>query len=678
MMNRNCLFFLLALGVFTLCACAPSMVSRGEPPGEETPADRQAMKRFEEAERLSEAGAFLESVAIYEEYLSAYPKGNLAEKALMSSGLVLMAAGQYEQARGVFDRLLEQFPRSLFSEDARYNIVLAFYTEGDYPSAVASGKSALQSVKTPGESYRIYNLLGYAFGAVGDFLKAFESYMNAYEQGGPDKQPEILNKVKDVIAHLNENEVNDLLEQYGAREPGGYLRLQLAKIYAAEDLIEAAMAVLYEFEDLFPNHEERATVDAMLAELQSRARVDRYLIGCILPLTGRYATFGNRALTGIELAVEEMNTDPDHSPVQLLIRDSKSEPAEAVSALDELVLDEGVVAVVGPMVTSESVANRAQSLKVPVITLTQKPDITAIGDYVFRDFLTVALQVKAVVEYAVQDLGIRKVAIFYPAEPYGVNFMNRFWEELSQHGAEVVGVESYTPDQTDFRDAIKKLVGLYYPRVEHDFGMNLFEENETWNKLLDVHEREMDWTAPQGSRDDTEPVEEAGLHEDTGEPAPIVDFEAVFIPDSFDKVVLIAPQLIYYNVTDVLLLGTNLWHAAGLLETAGHYVEGAIIPDGFFVDSPSVRVQEFVESYQSMFGESPGYLEAQAYDVARFLFEAVNRPEVKSRLTLLSALKNMAGFKGVTGTTFFNETGEAEKDIYLLTVEKGRFVQIKP
>jgi ABC-type branched-subunit amino acid transport system substrate-binding protein len=328
------------------------------------------------------------------------------------------------------------------------------------------------------------------------------------------------------------------------------------------------------------------------------------------------------------------------------------------------------------------------------MTLTQKPNITVTGDYVFRDFLTLSLQVKAIVNYAVGDLKLHKFAVLYPEERYGVSFMNRFWDELISHGAEVVGIESYGTEQTDFSDAIKKLVGLYHPRPEKPPEEQI-EDEGVWERFLEPEE-ETGWVDTQDTPEapddtffdqDERPQEDQGaLEEDDHEewsgekeePKPIIDFEAVFIPDSFEKVGLIAPQLLFHDVADVLLLGTNLWHSEKLIEMARAYVQGAIVPDGFFVNSPSPRVQDFVNSYLEVFGSLPSFLEAQAYDAAWILFEAANKPGVRSRRTLKEAIMEVKDFPGVTGVTSFDETGDADKDLYLLRIEGGRFVQIKP
>jgi branched-chain amino acid transport system substrate-binding protein len=624
------------------------------------------LKRFEKAELLFQEQAYSQALAIYQDYLEQSPRGPLEDTALMKTGSLYMTLGNYTQARQAFQRLVSEYPKSPFVEDARFNIVLAYYKEDNYESAIKCASFILGTAKTPLQKFRIHNLMGYSYSATKQLKEAVESYMHAYQLAlSQQERTEILVKVKEIITYLKEPELNSLLDAYKATVPGGYLRLQLARVYDLEDRIEPAIKVLSDFISLFPQHEELETGVAMIEELKSRSLVDRFSIGCILPLSGPYATFGNRALMGIELALNEFNAQPGVNPIQLLIKDSKGDPNEAVKAVESLVLKSAVIGIIGPMITSESAAIKAQALKVPIMTLTQKADITKLGDYVFRNYLTPSLQVKAIVAYAVQELGIKKFAILYPEERYGISFMNIFWDELLVHGAEIVGIESYGSEQTDFASAIKKLVGLYYPRPE-----------EPAEEGLDRTEAPLDFLSGTTPITDQPTEEEPGGEKE--EPEPIIDFGAVFVPDTFEKVGLIAPQFPYYDVANAILLGTNLWHSDKLIQMARGYIQGAIVPDGFFLNSPSPRVQAFVKSLKEVFGASPGFVEAQAYDAASILFQLVNDPEVRSRRTLQAALMRLKDFPGVTGLTSFDETGDVDKQIYLLKIKGDRFVQIRP
>jgi ABC-type branched-subunit amino acid transport system substrate-binding protein len=156
-----------------------------------------------------------------------------------------------------------------------------------------------------------------------------------------------------------------------------------------------------------------------------------------------------------------------------------------------------------------------------------------------------------------------------------------------------------------------------------------------------------------------------------------VDFDAIFIPDAPNKAGLILPQLAFYDVNEVTLMGTNLWSSETLIEMSRDYSQGAILPDGFYADSKSPATRQFVSAYQGTFDERPGYIEAVGYDTARLLLQLINRPDVRSRNELRDELLRVADFKGATGATAFDYNGDVHKPLFLIQVKGGRFIEIE-
>jgi len=301
---------------------------------------------------------------------------------------------------------------------------------------------------------------------------------------------------------------------------------------------------------------------------------------------------------------------------------------------------------------------------IPIITLTQKDGIPEIGDKVFRNFITPKMQVQALTAFTVESLGLYRFAILYPDENYGLTFMNLFWNELIGLGGQVVGVEAYKPKQTDFSEPIKKLVGLYYEipedlKIENDFA----EDGDQQKYSADTDEKNPE----EGF--DSNPEEE--------EPEPIVDFDAIFIPDSPGLAGLIAPQLAYFDIKDVYLLGTNLWHSDSLIRIADQYVQGAVMADGFFAESTSPAVQNFVTKFEETYQEKPDFIEAVVFDSALILFHAVSRPHIRYRNEIRDELLNLDNFPGITGITRFDEKGEVQKKLRLLRIKGKRFVELQ-
>ncbi len=160
------------------------------------------------------------------------------------------------------------------------------------------------------------------------------------------------------------------------------------------------------------------------------------------------------------------------------------------------------------------------------------------------------------------------------------------------------------------------------------------------------------------------------------EPEPKVAFEALFIPDSPEKAGLIIPQLRYYDIKDVYLLGTNLWHSQKLIDIAGDLIRESVIAEGFFADSRRGRVREFVGRFEEIYGYKPGFIEAVGYDTAMILCRQIALETVFTWPALRQSLVMMPPYDGVTGRTGFFDTGEADKSLYLLKVSGGRFTEI--
>ena len=225
-------------------------------------------------------------------------------------------------------------------------------------------------------------------------------------------------------------------------------------------------------------------------------------------------------------------------------------------------------------------------------------------------------------------------------------------------------------------DALEKLKEMKFDIMLVDIKM---EGISGLDVLCNVKENDPDIASQEngtlGQSDD--PTLEEDNEEAEEEPAAIVDFDAVFIPDSPGKVGQIVPQLAYFDIKDVYLLGTNLWHSDSLIKIADQYVQGAVMPDGFFAQSTSPRVQEFVKVFEETYQETPDFVAAVVYDSAMILFNVVSRPHIRYRTEIRDELFNLENFPGITGITKFDENGDVLKKMHLLRIKGKRFVELE-
>ena len=649
--------------ILALWSCGPK-------PGVSPTSLESADQLFQMAEEQFQAKSYENALQLFQEYLRKYPDGAMAPAAQMKIGIIHSSLGNYEDARQAYLVLTEQYPTTSFAQDAYFEYLYSYYQEAEYHELIQQAPVVMQNMDSSEHIFRTYALIGDAYMALGSPIDAIQFYIEAQNRSTMMGQEAIALKIKEAIAQLDSDDVAILLDTAELKLPVDYLLFQLGLNYAMEEKYGDAINVLEEFVERYPDHDNAPLARSLIVEIQKNALFQRYTLGCLLPLSGHYEKFGLRALRGIELALDRFSSQSGNPAVNIIVKDTGGDPDKTRQAIQEL-NEEQVAAIIGPLVTAQIAAREAQELGIPIVTITQKDNITSIGNNVFRNFITPQMQVKAISDYVIDELGLRQFAILYPDETYGDTFMNLFWDQLIEKGGYVVGVQSYDPKGTDFAAPIKKLVGLYYETPE-----DLKPELEIYF-LEDEDQTEAEEEPPPQDELQPEGEEETDLAEEEEEPRPIVDFEAIFIPDSPRTAGLIIPQLAYYDVTDVLLMGTNVWHSKSLIKMADQYAQGAIMPDAFFVNSESPQVRAFVDRFEETYQEKPGFIEAVVYDSAMLLLDIINNPHVRYRSELREELLNLIEFQGVTGLTRFDENGDAQKKLQLLTIKGRRFVEVE-
>jgi len=661
MMKRR--FFVSAICCLLVCtACAPKggvpWIFEKEKPGEDL--FRSARANFKE-------NRYNTAFSLYQQYLSRYPDGEMVPEALLQMGIVRSRQRKYDRAAAYLNQVMDRYPQSRYARQAGVELMSALYNAGSFEAAIFKAADIFAYGLDDRQFVRASLVTGDAYMALNVFQGAYDVFLVAYQRAGRKKAAEdVLPRLKAAIGRLSVDYIRNELERLDGSPPSGYLMYQLGANYAASGNIGDAIGVFSDFLVRYPDHGMAGSAKDRLEGLKSTGAAEQINIGCLLPLSGKYETFGNRALDGIETALSMPAANAAEQPINLIVADTASEPKQAVKAV-EMFDERHVAAIIGPIVAAQAAAESAQAHGIPIITLSQASGIPERGEYVFRNFITPGMQVRTLAAYASETLDIDRFAVLYPAESYGDTFMNRFWDELLAHDASVVGLEDYDPSLTDFSEAIKKLVGLYY---------DVPEDIAEAPPIGPVAPKESPFEALWGGGEPFSPYLEGLGGTDASAAAPIIDFRAVFIPDSPEKAGLIIPQLVYYDIDNVYFLGTNLWHSDRFIRMARRHVQGAICPTGFFAHSRSHAVRRFVERFKAVYGSQPAFIEAIGYDTAKLLIDLLHRSPYYGRIYIREQLAKMPPYDGVTGKTRFDDTGEAVKTLYLLKVRGDRFVEV--
>ena len=344
------------------------------------------------------------------------------------------------------------------------------------------------------------------------------------------------------------------------------------------------------------------------------SRVRYPTIGVLLPLSGEYATFGEPALRGIRLALGmENGAQP---LVRTIVHDTRGDAAEAARAYQAFAADPNVIAVLGPMLAWELETVKPLALAARLATISFSQRSVPPGGPVFRFSMTREDQAAVLAEYVVSERGLSRFAILHPDDSYGNELAAAFRQRITARGGQVLAEVGYDRTQVDFQEAVGKL--------RSRLGMS------------------------------------------EGTPAPI---DAIFIPDSADKVALIVPFLAYLDIRNVQLLGANGWHQPEAL-TRIQQAEGAIFVDGFFLYSFLPEVKTFVDGYRDTYQKEPGILEAFGYDAAKLIRQhlvagAGDRPSQLRDLLASSIVR------GATGISRFAPDGTIDRSLFLLRWSGG-------
>ena len=640
----------VGMALFVL-ACQPKAVL--EKPPEVTP--DQAL--FSAAESDFGAGNYARAMDAYEQYLERFPQGPNAKTALYRISQILTFRYDYEKALDALETIRREYPGDPQLAVVEYDMAYLYYRLGDYERSRLSAIEWMGKYPDHPQLADTLILLGQNFIALQDRPKAFYWWRMAFDilRESPERQQRVEDR---MIGLIESGELKELVEMAGYAEDSVFappIHYKIASLYLAEHRFQeakgAAMALVRSTPDQFWVDIGRRILDKVAQELSVKTNA----IGCLLPLSGPFAIYGQEVLNGIQLGMGLFGQSEENPSLELIIGDTAGQAEQTVSQLEKLTTENKVVAIVGPLVSKPAAAasQKAEELGVPMITLTQREGITAEGNMVFRNFLTPSREMRTLLQRVMYEMGLGRFGILYPDNRYGHFFMNLFWDELESRGGYVTAVESYDPEETDFAAQIKKMVGLYYPRPE------------PLAQIVEVLKYPPDELKDGEIELDSEE-----------EPEPIADFEAVFIPDNHQRVALIAPQFPFYSVFNMTFLGTSLWQSAELIELAGDYLQGAIFPSGFFEGVNREAVETFVRLYRENFESEPGILAATGYDTITLLKHVLAQNAIATRRDLYKALMNDRGFYGVTGKISFDQEREVEKEPLLLSVRGSRLVPL--
>ncbi len=339
------------------------------------------------------------------------------------------------------------------------------------------------------------------------------------------------------------------------------------------------------------------------------------LIGEFGSLTGGTATFGQSTHKGILMATEEVNGSGGllGKKIRIVTEDDRSLAEEAKTAVLKLIKFKKVVALLGEVASSRSLAAAPEAQKngIPMISpASTNPQVTQVGDYIFRACFIDTFQGEAMARFAFKNLGLRKVAVLKDIKnDYSVGLADFFVKTFKELEGEITSIESYSEGDIEFRAQLTSIIAR--------------------------------------------------------------NPEGIFIPGYYTEVGLIARQARELGFQGSLFGGDG-WDSAKTIEIGGPAVDNSYFSTHYASDDPNPVVQNFIAKFSQKYGAPPDAMAVLGYDSAQILFDAIRRADSTEGAKIRDALAQTNNFNGVSGSISINKNRDAEKRLVVLKIEKGK------
>jgi branched-chain amino acid transport system substrate-binding protein len=339
------------------------------------------------------------------------------------------------------------------------------------------------------------------------------------------------------------------------------------------------------------------------------------VIGHFASMSGAQATFGISTDQAIRLAIKEKNEKGGIKgrKIELVTIDDAGKQSEAATAVTRLINDHHAVAILGEVASSLSLAGGpiAQKAKVPMISPSStNPDVTDVGDYIFRVCFLDDFQGWVDAKFAKENLKATKAAILYDqSQAYSSGLADYFEKAFKEMGGTIVTKQAYTGGNLEISSQLQS-------------------------------------------------VKSSGA-------------EVVFLPGYYSDAGTIIRKARESGITTPFVGGDG-WDSEELPKIAGDAINGNYFSNHYAPEEDRPEVKNFVEKYKKEYGQTADGLAALGYDAALVLFDSMERAKSLDGKDLRDAIAETKNFTGVTGTFSIDADRNAMKSAVIVEYKAGK------
>lgn len=342
-------------------------------------------------------------------------------------------------------------------------------------------------------------------------------------------------------------------------------------------------------------------------------------IGIVVEATGPNAEAGVFTLNGAKLALDEINAAGGvlGRKLELKPEDNQSTNPGTVLAFSKLFGEKGIVAIIGPIRSTQIQAASPTIAKAGIPTMIggTDPSLTKVNNrWVFRGRPNDSYSSRVIADFGVNTLKKRKWAIVHSTDAFGSGGMNALAASLKTLGITPVLVQGYTNNSQDFTPVVLA-------------------------------------------------VKKSGA-----------DIIGTYMTNSPD-VGIFAKQLRQLGVT-ADWVGSPSLVSVTAMDLAGPALNGVHSVADFTPDA-SAESRAYTARYKSVFRIDPDVYSSWAYDAMRILARAIGDAKSTEPEAIRKGIVGIQGWKGVEGTYSFDDKGDGLRGYNVVRIDSGKVGFIK-
>ncbi len=186
-------------------------------------------------------------------------------------------------------------------------------------------------------------------------------------------------------------------------------------------------------------------------------------IGAIFSVSGPASFLGEPERDTAQMMVDEINKTGGVKgrKLELIVYDTQGDATNAVQAVNRLIKNDKVVAIIGDSTTGNSMAviPVVEKAQVPIISCAAGIKITEpVKKWVFKTAQNDALAVMRIFEH-MKEQKIKKIAIITVSDGFGSSGREQLKLKAGEFGIEIISDETYGPKDTDMTAQLTKIRG---------------------------------------------------------------------------------------------------------------------------------------------------------------------------------------------------------------------------